>query len=150
MIKASLGFCTLLLLVYPHARAADVAFESGQIWTYKTRPTEPDSRIIINRVDDCPPIGRIVHVSITHLRVRRSSSAAPEPWRVGHAPFAEALLRQNVQTLETSTSSAAGADFEESYAQWEEKTKQGKVEHWTIPPLAVIRQIEKWVLQHKK
>ena len=46
-------------------------FAPGQVWTYKTRPGEEASRIIVCRVETDPKLGEIVHIHVNGLQISR-------------------------------------------------------------------------------
>jgi hypothetical protein len=39
-------------------------FAVGQIWSYKNRPTEAGSEVLINKIEDDPKLGLIFHISV--------------------------------------------------------------------------------------
>lgn len=44
----------------------------GQVWTYRTRPGEEQSRVQVFVVEDVPSVGEVVHVSVDGVRIPSS------------------------------------------------------------------------------
>lgn len=127
-----------LLLV--GAFAADIPFAVGQEWSYRTRPDEPDSRVVILRIDDATFNKRIVHVAVLGLRWKHpAAEPAGEIWTMGHAPFAESALRKSVRELKATRPAAELPDFSASYAQWQKLGPVGKRPIWTITVLDAVQ-----------
>ena len=42
-------------------------FTVGDVWLYKTRSTEPDSRVIVGRIENIEKIGTVVHLKLVGL-----------------------------------------------------------------------------------
>ena len=45
----------------------DTRFTPGQRWSYRSRPADAGSTLIINRIDDVPGIGLVVHIEVDHV-----------------------------------------------------------------------------------
>ena len=148
MIRSAIGIVTLLSLAATPLPALET-FTSGQIWTYEARATEPESRIVILRVEEYPKPGRIVHVAVVGLQ-RRMPDGTLETWRIGPAPFTEAALRKSVLKLESGKAAVSMADFEEFYTHWRKMADRGKVQHWSSPVPDAIRRMEKQMFKGPK
>lgn len=140
--------CGLLALLSVAARAESTAFAVGQEWTYWARADEPDSRVVILRIDEATFGKRIVHVAVVGLRWKHSAKdPVGEEWRMGHTAFAEDALRESVRELKVTRPAAQLPDFAESYAKWEKFGPVGKRPCWTI---SVLRAVEAQVTQIKR
>jgi hypothetical protein len=140
--KVLLAFA-LTLLAAP-AFAAIEPFAPGQTWVYTARPDQAGSRVCVLRIEDYPKIGRVVHVSIVGLALRRKPDGAPEGWNIAHAAFGEATLRNSVLQLDPSPAKAPEA-AEKTYQQWKKEADRGNVQRWTIPVADAVTQIERWI-----
>ena len=131
------------------ARAESIPFAVGQEWSYRTRADEPDSRVIILRIDEASFGKRIVHVAVVGLRWKHSAAKDPagEEWRMSHAPFAEDALRKSVRELKATRAAAQLPDFAESYSKWEKIGPVGKRPCWTT---SVLQMVEAQVAQIKR
>jgi hypothetical protein len=135
--------CMIALLAVP-ASASTEPFAPGQTWTYAARPDQAGSRVRVLRIEDYPKIGRIVHVSIVGLVLRRKPNGTPEAWNIGHAPFAEAALRNSVSQLEPPSATTPEA-VEEAYRQWKKEADRGNIQRWTSSVTGAVTQIERWI-----
>lgn len=98
------------------APASDPKFAPGQVWTYHTRPSEPNASLTVLKLESLPKIGLVVHVRLDGIRLH-NCSGGPEPTEIGHAPFArEALDRSVVKLIRTG----GVPPFEAGYQNWRE------------------------------
>jgi hypothetical protein len=150
-MRTSLSFlgrmCGLLTLISVAARAESIPFAVGQEWSYRTRADEPDSRVVVLRIDEPTGGKRIVHVAVLGLRWKHSKDPLGEEWQMGHAPFAEPTLRASVRELKATRTAEKIPDFAESYAKWEKLGPVGKRPCWTI---SVLRTVEAQVARIKR
>jgi hypothetical protein len=138
------AFCLALLLAaaaVPALAQGVLAreFSAGQVWAYKSRPGEEESRLLINKVDVSPVLGPIFHISITGLRVKHRDPAQITT----DLPH----LAVSIRTLQASCTklvgeSAPDARFLEGYAQWKQVFEQGKAGVWTAPLAAIVQAVE--------
>ena len=111
------------------AAAPKQAFEPGQVWTYRTRPGEKGSRVIVCRVENDADLGQIVHVHVNGLRMKKKDAPGGVVDRVAHMPYSAVALRGTVLKLESSGASLP--QFEEGYHEWRTKFMQGRAGVWT-------------------
>lgn len=109
----------------------------GQVWRYRTRLHETDSRLAILRVDDDGPRGRSVHITIFGLRLPGSDDAGVT---LGHLPFEEEALRKSLVALEGQF---AGPLDLEGYHEWRAAFEEGRAGVFTSPLDATIDGLEK-------
>lgn len=76
----------------------DSKFAPGQVWSYRTRDTEPFSTLTILKVESFPKLGTIVHVRIDRIRLH-NCTGGPEPNQLEHAPFTRKALDRSVVKL---------------------------------------------------
>ena len=85
----------VLLLLVAAEPSGPIEFKAGQHWSYDTRPQDPESTLVIGRVEDLPKLGTVVHISVVDVNI-----AQPGSIDVGHAPAKPA------------------AQFEDGYKAW--------------------------------
>jgi hypothetical protein len=115
-------------------------FAPGQVWTYKTRPAEEASRILICRVEADPRLGEIVHVHVNGLRFRNKHAPGGSSDQIGHMPYSAEGLRRSITKLD-STGDALPA-FEDGYQEWRRAFDAGKAGVWTAPVSEAIAGME--------
>lgn len=79
-------------------------FETGQLWKYKTKPGEEDSRLLILKVEELEP-ETAVHISIL------GDSDFP-----AHMPFSANAINKSVVMLVSEDVELP--DFQEGYEYW--------------------------------
>ena len=94
-------------------------FETGQVWKYKTRTGENESRITIVHVDyDDHEYGDIVHIFISDLDIPNANAPEGKTIFIGHLPFESKALADSVTELESETEELP--DFDSGYQLWRE------------------------------
>src|SRR5688572_1656755 len=112
------------------------SFEAGQVWTYRTRPGEESSRVIVCLVESHPEIGEVVHVSVTRVNLKNPQAPGGSSDRIAHMPFEQNALRHSVLAIESSGS--ALPPFEDGYEEW----REAKGGAWTMPLSEAISAME--------
>lgn len=124
--------CCLLISAAGSAWAEN--YEVGQIWSYKTRPQEPDSKLMVLRIDNTSKLGQVVFIGLKDLRVQHPSGkviASMSP-----LPFTKAALDQSVVKLVGKTDKLMSANI--GYAKWKEAELAGKTRQTYVKPVAEI------------
>ena len=102
-----------------NAQETEVKYKPGQKWSYKTRPGEEDSYLIVLKVDKDPKLGNIIHIALRKLKMKNERSPDGSPSEnVNHMPFSqEALDRSDPKLLAEETDLP---DFADGYQMWRE------------------------------
>jgi hypothetical protein len=90
-------------------------FAAGQVWQYKTRASEPESRIFIGKVERLEG-DVVVHIKIVALKIKNPSAPGGLSTTLFHAPISEAKLKESVTVL--TRDKADLARFQEGYQTW--------------------------------
>lgn len=113
-------------------------FAPGQVWKYKTRPNEPDSRITVVRVDtDNEEFGNIIHIYLSDLDIPNASAPSGKTTIVNHLPYAEEALAASVLELE-SENQPLPADYEDGYRLWREAFESDDAGIFTVSVVEAI------------
>lgn len=111
----------------------------GQRWTYRTRPGERESTLVITAIDADARLGNIVHVRIDDVRLKTKHSRTGEATCIGHAPIAEeAILPELVECVEHDVEIGDKG----GYGIWREGFDRGDAGIWTHAPAEVVHMIE--------
>ena len=92
----------------------DKDYHPGQVWQYRTRDDEPNSRLTVLRVENLPELGTVVHVRIDGVRLR-NCAGGPEPDTIQHMPFTKDAFARSVTKLLKDGSKIPTLD---GYDQW--------------------------------
>ena len=104
--------------------AASSQFEVGQVWHYKTRSTEKNSRVLIGRIEKVDAQGTIVHVKLINLRIKNPRKPDRFFRMVSHSPISETALSASVTKLADEAADLAG--FDAGYQSWLASYRAGK------------------------
>jgi hypothetical protein len=109
-------------------------YEVGQIWSYKTRPQEPNSTLMILRIDNTSKLGQVVFVGLKELRVQHPSGKVFPS--MSPLPFTKAALDQSVIKLVGKADKPMPSNF--GYMKWKEAQASGKTPPTYAKPVAEI------------
>ena len=119
--------------------ASHPKYQPGQVWKYRTRASEPDSRATILRVDAPPDLGYIVHIAVDGLSIQSPQSPEGVAETVSHLPFSEAAISDSLTELERT---GPVPDFREGYQTWRDAFDQHEAGVWTISVADAIAAME--------
>src|SRR5687768_1711347 len=72
----------------------DDKFKVGQIWNYKTRPGEENSKLTILKVEKYDRVGVVLHIYVDGLKLKNIQKPSGFSDDIGHLPFSiEAVLK---------------------------------------------------------
>ncbi len=110
----------------------EIKFVPGQVWNYKTRPGEENSKLTILRVEPYHQLGDAIHISVSNVLTDS----------IGHMPFSAEAMKGSVTTL---VSEGNGVSIEnEGYDEW--KKQEGGI--FTISVAEAIDAIGKSIEQN--
>ena len=113
---------------------------AGQVWTYETRPEEPDSRAVIGRIEkNMGANGVVVHVRLEKVRVKNPHVEGGSTTVISHIPITQDALRKSLRSFEGR---AKVPDLSEGYATWRKEYDSGSGGVFTTSLADVVRFIE--------
>lgn len=105
-------------------------YKVGQVWSYKTRPSETKSTFIVVKVENDPKLGNIIHIAVRDLKIKRSDNPENYLDKVNHMPFTEEAIDKSINKL--IKEKAELPDFESGYDLWREAFDEGRAGVYTI------------------
>ncbi|KRA20805.1 hypothetical protein [Lysobacter sp. Root604] len=121
-------------------------YQTGQIWQYKTRPGEEQSRLYIAKVETLSNGELAFHIYLDNLRISNERLPGQVQTELPHAPVSTKTLDLSVIKLQGST--ANPPDVSEGYAAWREAYDAGEGGVFTIPVSQIVDFIEEVARQH--
>lgn len=115
-------------------------YKPGQVYTYRTRPSEKKSLLTILKVE-LYGAGTVVHVHISGVSIQNSEAPDGVSTFISHMPFAQQAVDQSVTQLVDQKPQLP--DYEEAYAKWKEQAERRKAGVFTLPVAQAIDGIEK-------
>ena len=117
-------------------------YSSGQVWKYKTRDHEADSRLTVVRVDtEDNDYGVIVHIYVSDVAIKNESAPDGVTTFVAHLPYTEEALDESVTEL-IEDHSDSNTDYEEGYQLWRKAYRSGEAGVFDIPVAEAISFVE--------
>jgi hypothetical protein len=91
-------------------------YKVGQVWSYKTRPVEPNSELVIVKVEKLEIPGIVVHISVRGLKLKSPTAPGGYTDQISHMPFAERAIDASV--LSEIGSERNLPDYLPGYKDW--------------------------------
>lgn len=123
------------------AQQTEAKYKPGQKWSYKTRPGEEDSYLIVLKVDKDAKLGNIIHIALRKLKMKNELSPdGSVSENVNHMPFSqEALDKSGLKLLEEKTDLP---EFAEGYQMWREAFDGGRGGVYSITVAEAVNVVE--------
>ena len=115
-------------------------YAEGQLWSYKTRPNEPDSTLLIGKVERNARLGLIYHISVLGVSVRNRRAPTGVTHELPHFPVSDATL--NASCIKLIGYSEPNPQFAQGYAEWRRAFDQGNAGVFTIPVSEIVDILE--------
>ncbi|KPN71030.1 hypothetical protein [Neisseria sp. 83E34] len=138
--KISALLCCLLPL-----SAVAQEFAVGQVWQYRQRANEQNSRLYIVKVDSDTQgekQRKIFHIYIDNLALKNPHIAGGIQTTLPHVPVSEGSLKSSVTKLEEQEKTDL-PDISEGYELWKQDWEAGDAGVFTIPVKDLIKSVEK-------
>lgn len=116
-------------------------YKEGQVWSYKTRENESNSKIYIVKIEYNKTIGKIYHIYIDNLNIKNPYQKSKIQNNLSHAPVSEKTLDDSVIKIVTAKYEN-NIDISDGYVAWKEAFDDGKAGVFTIPVNEIIQCIE--------
>lgn len=120
-------------------------FKEGQVWSYRARPGEEASTLLINKVETYPKIGQVFHISLDGLSYRNRRVAGGVAHEMPHFPVSRKTLDASV--LKLLRTSAPNPDYRTGYAQWKSAFDAGQAGVFDIPVSEIVGAVESIIAQ---
>ena len=111
--------------------------KEGQIWSYKSRSSEPGSKLTVIKLDT-PGNEQIVHISVDSLRITQRNTGEVTATYIEHLPMSLDAFSKSVIKIE----SIVETSINEGYLDWKNKFDEGKAGVWSLEISEVIEMIE--------
>jgi hypothetical protein len=99
------------------------SYEVGQIWSYRTRPQEPNSALMILRIDSSTDLGEVIFIRLYNLNFRSTNGTILVPV-LSPLPFTRAALDRSVLKLTRKTDMVEQSEL--AYTKWKQAHLEGK------------------------
>jgi hypothetical protein len=127
-----------LLSMFGMAKASD--YTEGQVWSYKTRPGEEQSTVLINKIETHEKLGKIFHISVSKVKVKNRQVEGGITTDLPHFPVSEETLKKSVTRL--IGKQTQNPNYIEGYKTWKAAFDAGKAGIFTISVAEIVGFIE--------
>ena len=133
---------TVFALILAMGAAASFAQEhaQGQVWSYKTRPGEEASTLLINKIESDANLGEIFHITVSDVRMKNKHAPGGVTTELQHFPVAPETLEASCVKL--IRLAKPNPDYAEGYAQWRRAFTQGRAGIFAVPVSEIVQIIE--------
>ena len=129
----------------PLLEAAESKYKVGQVWAYNSRPSEPNAKLTIVKIEGQDSIGNIIHVYVDNVKVKTSSNPEKYSETISHMPFSEAAIDSSVvKQIEVVTKLP---DYREGYDEWHQSFDAGHAGVFSITVGKAVEYMETTMLQ---
>jgi len=136
----------LLALAVSAACAND--YEVGQIWSYRARPQDPGSAVMILLIDKDTPRGEVIFIRVINVNFH-AADGKMVVLQLSPLPFTRAALDRSVIKLTGKTSQLNWTDTR--YRLWKQAASEGKnVELYRGSVAAAVSELELRILSDRK
>ena len=115
-------------------------YSVGQVWSYRTRPDESESKLYIVRVTESDKLGPIYNIFLDGLSLKNPHIEGDQDV-LPHAPVSAETLDASVTAL-VETRHSDLPDISEGYQTWKEAFDAGNAGVFTIPVSNIVQYIE--------
>lgn len=136
--KLAVAFVLLLQVLALPAEA--ITFDVGQVWSYRTRPGEEDSRLYVARVDRDLGSKPIIHIYVDGLKLKNPLFEGGVQDHLVHVPISQEALVASVIAM--TREGVIPPDISEGYVIWREAFLEGRTGVYTISVQQIVQYIE--------
>ncbi|GAA4348271.1 hypothetical protein GCM10023185_04060 [Hymenobacter saemangeumensis] len=120
-------------------------YQVGQVWAYNTRPSEPDAKLTIVKIEGQDSIGNIIHIYVSNVKVKTSIKPEKYSETISHMPFSEAAMDSSVTKQLGIVKSLP--EYSEGYNEWRQSFDAGNAGVFSITVGKAVEYMERTMLE---
>lgn len=124
-----------------------VKYNVGQEWNYKTRQGEENSTLKILKIEEYLQHGKVIHISISGLKVRNPNSKEGIAEEFTHIPISEKALDESVTELKNEKTKVSKNI--EGYSYWKKEFDKGQAGVFSISVSEIVSLMEEGIITGK-
>lgn len=134
----------LFLALISCKKSETIEYKVGQEWKYKTRKGEENSTLKILKIEEYPKTGKIIHISISGLKVVNPDSKEGFANELTHIPITEEALDESVSKLKSEKIKLPNRI--EGYDYWKKEFDEGTAGVFSITVVEIVESMEEAIL----
>jgi len=119
----------------------DSKYHVGDIYAFQSRPTEPNARLTVVKVEYQKKIGTVIHIRVDSVKVKTSQNPVRYSTVITHMPFSEPALDSS--GLRKLGEAKTIPDYQEGYDEWRASFDKGNAGVFTISVGKSVEYMEK-------
>lgn len=119
-------------------------YKVGKEWNYKTRKGEENSTLKILKIEEYPEYGKIIHISISQLKMENPNSKEGFAEQLSHIPISKQELDKSITTLKNEKSSLP--NYLDGYNYWKREFDKNQAGVFSISVSEIISSMEKLLI----
>ncbi len=136
----------ILLFLAGCTKKDDMKYSVGQEWNYKTRPTEENSTLTILKIEEYPKNGKVIHISVSGLKMKNPQHPDGIANRISHLPLSEEALDNSVTSLKNETRRKPDSTEMDGYSYWKREFDKGKAGVFSTPVSEIVTLMEESIV----
>jgi hypothetical protein len=132
-----------ILLLFSGCTKKD-QYSVGQEWNYKT-PTEKSSTLTILKIEEYPETGKVIHISISGLKVKDISSTTGFADKCTYSHIRRGIRQKCHQSEKRNRKKPDSLELD-GYSYWKKEFDKGDAGIFTIPVSEIVETMEKSIL----
>lgn len=117
-------------------------YKEGQVWNYKTRANELESKLIILKVEEYETLGEVIHISVIGLAMVDDSNPSEVMDDIYHMPFSKEAIDDSVISFDDMTEIP---NYSEGYEIWMESFVKGEAGVFSVLVSEAVEFMEKTI-----
>lgn len=136
----------ILLFLAGCTKKDDMKYSVGQEWNYKTCPTEENSTLTILKIEEYPKNGKVIHISVSGLKMKNPQHPDGIADRISHLPLSEEALDNSVTSLKNETHRKPDSTEIDGYSYWKREFDKGKAGVFSTPVSEIVTLMEESIV----
>ena len=140
-------FFALSAVIAMTSNAQAREFEAGQLWSYKTRPGDESSLVLINLVESVPKLGTVYHISVLKVHMPSWADNSRPEIDLPHFPVLKETLEKS---LIAHVGERAPLDaYRNGYDTWRSAFDATRAGAFTVSVAEVISMVEETIEKNR-
>jgi len=142
IIRFSILIITTLFLSQCKNNSEVNKYRVGQEWNYKTRSGEEKSTLKILKVEEYPKTGKVIHISVSGLRIKSPKSPGGFANELSHIPISEEALNKSITKLQNEKSKMPNSIEMDGYSFWKKEFDKGEAGIFEVSVFEIVELME--------
>ena len=122
-------------------------YVAGQLWSYKTRPGDESSTLLIDLVESVPKLGTIYHISVLRVQMPSLKDNSRGIMDLPHFPVSRETLDKSA--LELVGTREPFEPYRNGYAEWRKAFDEGHAGIFTLTVADIVGAVESIVIKNR-